>query len=202
MDVNPKIYVLRSSYINCSIKSLEYPDAYSCRRCTRICHRILETVAWVERYTDLIGSRLLTAAVKNIVTEPKWMIGIEWDMINVIRDIYGRLTLGQYFLPGGQGPGLQQIRDPNNTSLFEQTKVVDKPLLGGGILTKPSDFPRHIFIQIGVGQTDLLAVESALNEKRSAKEQVRTMQGSSFLTSDSTAQQNSAHIEGYFAGHS
>lgn len=141
-------------------------------------------MAWVERYTDLIGSRLLTAAVKNIVTEPKWMIGIEWDMINVIRDIYGRLTLGQYFLPGGQGPGLQQIRDPNNTSLFEQTKVVDKPLLGGGILTKPSDFPRHIFIQIGVGQTDLLAVESALNEKRSAKEQVRTMQGSSFLTSD------------------
>lgn len=188
-----------------SSKSLEYPDAYSCRRCTRICHRILETVAWVERYTELIGSRLLTAAVKNIVTEPKWMIGIEWDMINVIRDIYGRLTLGQYFLPGGQGPGLQQLRDPNNSSQFEQTKVVDKPLLGGGILTKPSDFPRHIFIRIGVDQTDLLAVENALNEKRSAKEQVRTVQVSRFLTSNSLTLlwlNFAAPTEGYFAGQS
>ena len=162
-------------------------------------------MAWVERYTELIGSRLLTAAVKNIVTEPKWMIGIEWDMINVIRDIYGRLTLGQYFLPGGQGPGLQQLRDPNNSSQFEQTKVVDKPLLGGGILTKPSDFPRHIFIQIGVDQTDLLAVENALNEKRSAKEQVRTVQVSRFLTSNSLTLlwlNFTAPTEGYFAGQS
>lgn len=120
----------------------------------------------------MIGSRLLTAAVKNIVTEPKWMIGIEWDMINIIRDIYGRLSLGQYFLPGGQGPGLQQVRDPNNSTRFEQSKAVDKPLQGGGILTTPSDFPRRIFMQIGVSQNDVLTLEKALNEKRSAKDQV------------------------------
>lgn len=162
-----------SNNIYCFVfKSLEYPDAYSCRRCTRICHRILETVAWVERYTELIGSRLLTAAVKNIVTEPKWMIGIEWDMINIIRDIYGRLSLGQYFLPGGQGPGLPQVRDPHNSSHFEQSKVVDKPLQGGGILTTPSDFPRRIFMQVGVSESDLLALEKALEQKRSAKDQV------------------------------
>lgn len=132
-------------------------------------------MAWVDRYTDLIGNRLLTAAVKNIVTEPKWMIGIEWDMINIIRDIYGRLVLGQYFLPGGQGPGMQQGRDPNDTTRFEQSKVVDNPLLGGGILVAPNDSPRRIFMQIGISQDDVLALEKGLNEKRSAKDQVSSI---------------------------
>ena len=100
------------------------------------------------------------------------MVGIEWDMINIIRDIYGRLTLGQYFLPGGQGPGMQQARDPNNTICFEQSKVVEKPLQGGGILVAPSDLPRRIFMQIGISQDDILSLEKGLEEKRSAKDQV------------------------------
>jgi hypothetical protein len=57
------------------IQCLEYPDAYSCRRCTRIIHRVLETVAWVDRYTDLLGHRLFSVVVKAIITEPKWMVG-------------------------------------------------------------------------------------------------------------------------------
>ena len=105
-------------------------------------------------------------------TEPKWMVGIEWDMINIIRDIYGRLVLGQYFLPGGQGPGLQQLRDPSRSSTrFEQTKVVGTPLLGGGILTTPSDYPRRILMEMGMSQDDVVALEKKLVEKRSAKEQ-------------------------------
>lgn len=53
------------------IQCLEYPDAYTCRRCTRLVHRVLETVAWVERYTELLGYRLFAVAVKAIITEPK-----------------------------------------------------------------------------------------------------------------------------------
>jgi hypothetical protein len=95
-------------------------------------------------------------------------------MINVIRDIYGRLVLGQYYLPGGQGPGLQQSRDPSNSLLFEQTKVVDKPLNGGGILPTPSDYPRRILSEIGMSHAEIIALEGKLNEKRSAKEQKET----------------------------
>ena len=57
------------------IQCLEYPDAYTCRRCTRIVHRVLETVAWVDSYTELLGYRLFSVAVKAIITEPKWMVG-------------------------------------------------------------------------------------------------------------------------------
>jgi hypothetical protein len=57
------------------IQCLEYPDAYSCRRCARIIHRVLETVAWVERYTELLGHRLFSVVVKAVITEPKWMVG-------------------------------------------------------------------------------------------------------------------------------
>jgi len=168
------------------IQSLEYPDAYTCRRCTRIVHRVLETVAWVERYTELLGYRLLSIAVKAIITEPKWMVGTEWDMINIIRDIYGRLVLGQYFLPGGQGPGLQQPRDPSNSNQFEQTKVVDKPLLGGGILPSPSDFPRRVLMEIGMSQADVVELEKKLMEKRSAKDQKETLRDVLRVAADKT----------------
>ena len=168
------------------IQALEYPDAYVCRRCTRIIHRVLETVAWVERYTELLGHRLFSIAVKAIVTEPKWMVGIEWDMINIIRDIYGRLVLGQYFLPGGQGTGLQMIKDPLNSNRFEQTKVVDKPLLGGGILPTPSDFPRRILMEIGMSQGDIVELEKKLVNKRSAKDQKDTFRDVLRIAADKT----------------
>lgn len=168
------------------IQCLEYPDAYTCRRCTRIVHRVLETVAWVERYTELLGHRLFSIAVKAIITEPKWMVGIEWDMINIIRDIYGRLVLGQYFLPGGQGPGLQQNRDTTNSMRFEQTKVVNRPLLGGGILPIPSDFPRRILLEIGMSQDDVVKLEKDLCEKRSAKQQKDTLRDVLRVAADKT----------------
>jgi hypothetical protein len=64
------------------IQALGIPDAYTCRRVTKICHRMLETVAWSPQYSQLIGQQMFTQALRNIVTEPKWMVGMEWDMIN------------------------------------------------------------------------------------------------------------------------
>jgi len=172
------------------IDCLQYPDAYTCRRCTRIIHRVLENVAWVNRYTEMLGYRLLFVAVKAIITEPKWMVGVEWDMINVIRDCYGRLVLGQYLLPGGQGPGLQQSQDPLNATHFQQTKVVDRPLQGGGILQVPSDFPRRVLMDIGMNQGDILALEKNLVELRSAKDQKEAFRGFLRLASDKTKGQS------------
>ena len=154
------------------VDALEYPDAYTCRRCTKICHRILEACAWDTRYTQLIGSRMFGKAVKAIVTEPKWMVGIEWDMINLIRDIYVRLVLGQTLLPGGQGPAIQQPKDPNNPLAFEQAKNADKPLIGGGILCIPSDLPREIFASLpGIGVETVRQLDAEMSQKRSAKDQ-------------------------------
>jgi hypothetical protein len=154
------------------IQSLEYPDAYTCRRMTRICHRILEAVAWHPRYTELLGSRMFSVAVKNIVTEPKWMVGIEWDMINVVRDIYGRLVLGQVVQPGGQGAGLQQPTATKNPLTYEQAKTADRPLVGGGILTTPSDIPRQVLASLpGITVAMVHGLDIDLKRKRSAKDQ-------------------------------
>lgn len=112
-------------------------------------------------------------AVEAIVTEPKWMVGIEWDMINLLRDIYCRLVLGQTLLPGGQGPAMQQPRDSNNLSAFEQTKNFSNPLLGGGVLCYPSDGPRQILAGLpGAGVEAIKKLEVDMTEKRSAKDQV------------------------------
>jgi hypothetical protein len=155
-----------------AIQCLTYPDAYTCRRMTRICHRILEAVAWHPRYTELLGSRMMSAAVKNIVTEPKWMVGIEWEMINIVRDIYGRLVLGQIVQPGGQGAGLQQPTAANNPNEYEQAKSADRPLQGGGLLTVPSDIPRRLLLTLpGIDMGMVNQLEADLKRKRSAKDQ-------------------------------
>lgn len=155
---------------------LEYPDAYTCRRCTRTCHRIIETVSWSPRYTPLLVNQMFLVAAKNIVTEPKWLVGLEWEMINLLRDLYCRLVLGQTLQPGGQGPGLQQPKDQSNPMHFEQAKFADKPLQGGGILVEPSNLPRQILASLhGLDVNAVEELEHSMIRKRSAKDQVRAM---------------------------
>jgi exportin-5 len=161
-----------AGYLVLSISEcLGYPDAYTCRRCIAISHRILETVAWVDRYTNLLGEQMFTAAVRLTVAEQKWLVGIEWDMINLVRDVYCRLVLGQYLQPGGQG-----LATPQNMSTigaqYDQSKFVGKPLQGGGILCVPSDLPRQVLASLpGINQGIVVELEKNLREKRSAKEQ-------------------------------
>ena len=156
------------------IQSISYPDTYTCRRITRICHRILETVAWHPRYTDLLGRQMLTAITKNIVTQPKWMVGAEWDVINVFRDIYCRLVLGQILQMGGQGPGLQQPPSANGSSgaVYEQAKSAERPLQGGGILIAPSEIPHQLLNALqGISVAMIRQLDHDLLTKRSAKAQ-------------------------------
>jgi len=155
------------------IQCLGYPDAYTCRRAAKVCHRILETVAWSPQYSQLLGQQMFTQAVKNIVTEPKWMVGMEWDIINIIRDIYCRLVLGQVLQFGGQGPGQQQ---PNvaggNADQYEQAKTADRPLQGGGVLTTASNYPRQVLSSLpGISVDAVARLEFAMKQKRSAKDQ-------------------------------
>lgn len=143
---------IAGSFVLTMINCLEYPDQYTCRRAIRICHRISETAAHVERYTTILGGTMLQTIVKALTTEPKWMVGVEWDLVALLRDIFCRLCLGQCLIPGGQGPGLQQIRDPKNPAIYEQWKNVNSPLLGGGILCRPTDIPLQILAGLpGVG---------------------------------------------------
>jgi len=181
------------------VDCLSYPDAYTCRRTTRICHRILENVAWVESYTALLGQKMFTSAVKLLVTEPKWMVGIEWDMIALVRDIYCRLVLGQYLLPGGQGAGMQQPRDPNNPLIFEQSKNVALPLQGGGILVKPSELPQQILSQLpGISAQDVLALNKRLREKMNAKDQKDNIRELLRVGAEALKQQGVDQVGGVF----
>ena len=154
------------------IQCMEYPDAYTCRRIARICHRCLESVAWHPRYTELLGTRMFSVAVKNIVLQPKWMVGVEWDVISVTRDIYCRLVLGQVVQPGGQGAGLQQPTSSENPLSYEQAKTADRPLQGGGILMSPSDLPRQVLASLpGITVQMIQQLDQDLRKKRAAKDQ-------------------------------
>lgn len=154
------------------IQCMEYPDAYTCRRITKICHRCLETVAWHPRYTEFLGSQMFSVAVKNVVVEPKWMVGIEWDMINVVRDIYCRLVCGQIVQPGGQGAALQQPTASTSPLTYEQAKTADRPLQGGGILTTPSVLPQSVLLSLpGIRPEMIEQLNLDLKSKRASKDQ-------------------------------
>jgi hypothetical protein len=154
------------------IQCLAYPDTYTCRRITKICHRLLETVAWHPRYTELLGRRMFAIVTKNIVTEPKWMVGVEWEMINVFRDIYCRLVLGLSLQVGGQGAGSQHTQISTVPVVFEQAKSADKPLQGGGILTTPSELPHELLVSLpGITVPMVQQLDEELKLKRAAKDQ-------------------------------
>ena len=172
---------LISSVVQC----LGYPDAYTVRRITKVCHRILETVAWSPQYTQIIGEQMFNQAIRNVVTEPKWMVGIEWDMINVLRDIYCRLVLGQTLLFGGQGPGVQMNSLGENSHHYEQAKTIDRPLQGGGVLTAANDTPRRTLAEIpGIGVAMVENLERDLKTKRAAKDQKDTFRDLLRVASD------------------
>ena len=167
------------------IQCLSYPDQYTVRRITKIGHRMLEIVAFAPHYTELLGQRLFGQVVKNVVSEPKWMVGLEWESISLLRDIYCRLVLGQMLLPGGQGPGIQSPLASQNPTRFEQTKNINDPLYGGGILETPSLFPRQILAGIpGIGEVTVAELEARLNAKRAAKDQKDAIRDLLRLASD------------------
>jgi exportin-5 len=179
---------------------LSYPDTYTCRRVTKICHRILETVAWYDHYTQLLGKQMFTAAVTAVVTEPKWMVGIEWETVNLIRDIYCRLVLGQGLLCGGQGPAMQQLMDSTNTR-FEQSKVADSPLQGGGVLCVPSDIPREILASLpGINANMVIELEKMLKRKRAAKDQKDALKDLLRLAADTLKQSEGGNGRGNLLG--
>ena len=178
------------------IQCLGYPDAYTCRRNVKICHRVLETVAWSPQYSLLLGQQMFTQAVKNLVTEPKWMVGIEWEMINVVRDIYCRLVLGQIIHAGGQGIGQQQP-DGQNGIRYEQAKSADQPLHGGGILVQPSDNPRQILASLpGIGEQGVREFENTMKTKRSAKDQKDCIRDLLRVAADNLIEMNPAKDDG------
>jgi hypothetical protein len=102
------------------------------------------------------------------------MIGIEWNMMAVARDIYCRLVLGQYLQAGGQGSAMQQPRIDKSSMhpLFEQSKHVNAPLQGGGILCKPSELPQQILTQLpGMTPAEVLKLNSKLTASLTVKDQ-------------------------------
>jgi len=123
----------------------------------------------VEVYADLLGRQMFSVVAQAVVMEPKWMVGMEWDVIALLRDIYCRMVLGQSLLPGGQGPGMQQPRDGNR---FTQARNAADPLSGGGISVVVAQGPREILAGLpGVGPAAVVELDRAMTEKAASKDQ-------------------------------
>jgi hypothetical protein len=126
------------------------------------------------------------------------MVGVEWGMINLVRDIYCRLVMGQWLQFGGQGTANQQPH--NSNGVFEQSKTVNEPLHGGGILTEPSNVPREVFASLpGVGIDGVIKMEASLKEKRSAKDQKDIIKDILLVASDQWSNNDNVQQQDQFS---
>ncbi|CAM9612433.1 unnamed protein product [Chrysoparadoxa australica] len=118
-----------------------WPDAYTCRRAIKIATTIVDFVWKVPKFSSAIGSDLFGAAVLGLVTEPKWMVGLEYEVLALVREIYLRLVIGM---------------DPSINS---------SPKGGPPAPTPVTDLPRQVLLSLpGVHPENVAALEVVLQK--------------------------------------
>ncbi|KAG5177597.1 armadillo-type protein [Tribonema minus] len=118
------------------VGALCWPDGPACRGAIKCAHKITEAVWRMPKYSQVIGKSMMGAAVYALVTEPKWMVGLEWDMLQLTRVIYIKLVIG------GDASDLES---------------------NGGVPTPISEEPRKLLLTLpGVSDADVQSLEDVL----------------------------------------
>ena len=74
--------------------ALLWPDGQACTRALSLAHRMVGVCAGQPHYEPLLGTHLMHAAVFALVSSPKWLEGLEWDVLNLARDLYCLFAIG------------------------------------------------------------------------------------------------------------
>jgi hypothetical protein len=76
------------------VAALLWPDGTTCRKVLGCCHRLVDVAGGEARYEPLLGSHLFHAALHLLLRPPAWLAGLEWDVLNLARDLYCLFGLG------------------------------------------------------------------------------------------------------------
>ncbi|KAF0690311.1 Aste57867_18292 [Aphanomyces stellatus] len=90
---------------------LGWTDTLSCRRATNLLDRLVSVLFSCRVYHDLLGKDVFTAALWTLLHHFHDVDdGLKWDLINLLRNIYCRLTLG--LLPVDECKGIDPLNQP------------------------------------------------------------------------------------------
>ena len=153
--------------------ALLWPDGVQCRKAITAAHRMVGCTYAEPLFEPLLGTHLMQTAVYALVTEPKWLAGLEWDLLNLARDLYCLLAIGlapdrlTYAVASAQGGG-GGATSPRGS--------------GGGSGIPAHHFtavvgrPRAVLLQLpGVGPPQVATLDAALSQATDAKAQKDAM---------------------------
>jgi len=139
LRANPQ---LTEALLSFCVGALAWPDSYCCRRTLRTAQRITDLTWRDPAFTEFLGARLFATGVAALVQEPKWLVGMEWDILAVVQMVYLRLVFG--------GTGLDKM---------------------AGESRPPSDLPRQFLLSLpGLSPESIASMEKTLQESNSHKD--------------------------------
>jgi exportin-5 len=78
-------------------QAITWKDTMSCKKAAALADKLVNTLHGDVRFHEMIGRELMTAALQALLDERDGLAkedGLKWELINLVRNIYCRLTLG------------------------------------------------------------------------------------------------------------
>jgi hypothetical protein len=142
------------------VASLLWPDGQSCRKGIQLCHRMVSVCGGEPHYEPLLGTHCFHAACFALSSEPRWLSGLEWDLLNLARDLYCLFAIG--------------MRADKLTYAVASAGSASNP--SGGIPAQSFSLvagrPRAVLLGLGgISEGDVAVLEQALSNATDAKTQ-------------------------------
>mmetsp|Transcript_20758 Transcript_20758/g.26993 ORF Transcript_20758/g.26993 Transcript_20758/m.26993 type:complete len:1442 (+) Transcript_20758:118-4443(+) len=180
--------------------ALVWPDGGCCRRTLALCHKFVDLVGNEPIYEIIIGKHLFHSTLYILSKSPLWLGGLEWDMLNLSRDIYCLLGIGIsadkliFAVASTRGIQNQQSKSNHNDNMNSNNINIDNTHNNNnngddvssnykGLQDIPSKFfnivqsyPREVLLESGgVSIEDMYELDTCLGQATDSKAQKDAM---------------------------
>jgi uncharacterized membrane protein YgcG len=195
-----------------------WADGGCSRRALALAHRMVDIVGTEPAYEQLIGSHLFHAAMYVLAKSPPWLSGLEWDMLNLSRDIYCLLGIGiaadKLTFAVASTRGQQLTQPPRGASVGGGGGGGGSSGGGGSVSTyrglsdipskyfrQVAGYPRNILLESGgVSMNDINELDNMLGQSTDTKAQKEAMREILRLRHENSSSVGNAVIRDVIAG--
>ena len=114
-------------------------DSYTCRKGMALSHMLLERCFSHRHLIPTIGKDLFRAALLVLVQSEKWLVGLEWEIADLLQEVYCQIVLGLREVTDRQKPRHGVDTAPRSVLLDIGTPVAEVNALEGqlcGVVSK------------------------------------------------------------------
>ena len=137
-----------AEFLKAILALLSFPDSYTCKKGIALSNMLLNRCVSHRHLIPFVAKDIFRAALMVLVQSDKWLVGLEWEIAELLQDIYCRMVLG-----------LCEASDRK-----KHMEGVDAA-------------PRNVLLGIGTPITEINSLETQLRGVSSKKKEARLLQG-------------------------